>query len=193
MHHGKKCKVAQNVSKSSKQNASGGDLNPLQAIIHRLIYKTIHISYDTTSIMLTPTQAIRHAIESGSFAGNLIDISTGWLAFTWLDFQKPVKKSVGLIERESAHIGANGLRLPCKSHCRNKKKKKRKNQQKKVVVGHRVLLFFRGRWLILSIPQTMGGKGKCFVSFRFGMGASVMSKMPGKSTHWTFGWAKVFQ
>jgi len=83
MHHGKKCKVAQNVSKSSKQNASGGDLTPLQAIIHRLIYKTIHISYDTTmhtyttSIMLTPTQAIRHAIESGSSAGNLIDISTG--------------------------------------------------------------------------------------------------------------------
>lgn len=45
MHHGKKCKVAQNVSKSSKQNASGGDLTPLQAIIHRLIYKTIHIRY----------------------------------------------------------------------------------------------------------------------------------------------------
>lgn len=80
--------------------------------------------------MLTPTQAIRHAIESGSSAGNLIDISTGWLAFTWLDFQKPVKKSVGLIERESAHIGANGLRLPCKSHCRNKKKKTKKPTKK---------------------------------------------------------------
>jgi len=95
-------------------------------------------------------------------------------------------------KRECAHR-CQWVKVAMQITLPKQKKKKRKNQQKKVVVGHRVLLFFRGRWLILSIPQTMGGKGKCFVSFRFGMGASVMSKMPGKSTHWTFGWAKVFQ